>query len=86
MRRAGSAPLTIPRYSANLGAAIGTEFMPELFEGDFLYMPTTLPGLSIGKAQELLQQTDRLIATVPEVQRVYSARSGARRPRPTRPR
>ena len=54
-----------------LGSPIGTEFMPELFEGDFLYMPTTLPGLSIGKAQELLQQTDRMIATIPEVIRVF---------------
>jgi Cu(I)/Ag(I) efflux system membrane protein CusA/SilA len=45
--------------------------MPELYEGDLMYMPTTLPGLSIGKAQELLQQTDRLIATVPEVRRVF---------------
>jgi len=45
--------------------------MPELYEGDLMYMPTTLPGLSIGKAQELLQQTDRLIATVPEVARVF---------------
>jgi len=42
-----------------------------LFEGDIMYMPTTLPGLSIGKAQELLQQTDRLIRQVPEVQRVF---------------
>lgn len=50
---------------------LGTEFMPELDEGDLLYMPTTLPGLSIGKAAELLQQTDRLIATVPEVRRVF---------------
>ena len=43
----------------------------ELDEGDLLYMPTTLPAISIGKAQEILQQTDRLIATVPEVQRVF---------------
>ncbi|MGD8642680.1 MAG: efflux RND transporter permease subunit [Chromatiales bacterium] len=50
---------------------LGTEFMPELFEGDLMYMPTTLPGLSIGKAQELLQQTDRLIAQIPEVERVF---------------
>jgi Cu(I)/Ag(I) efflux system membrane protein CusA/SilA len=50
---------------------LGSEFMPELYEGDLMYMPTTLPGLSIGKAQELLQQTDRLIATVPEVARVF---------------
>ena len=50
---------------------LGTEFMPEMDEGDFLYMPTTLPGISIGKARELLQQTDRLIKTVPEVERVF---------------
>ncbi len=50
---------------------LGSEFMPELEEGDLLYMPTTLPGLSIGKAQELLQQTDRLIKTLPEVERVF---------------
>jgi Cu(I)/Ag(I) efflux system membrane protein CusA/SilA len=50
---------------------LGSEFMPELDEGDLLYMPTTLPGLSIGKARELLQQTDRLIRTVPEVERVF---------------
>ncbi|MGR6800164.1 efflux RND transporter permease subunit (plasmid) [Sphaerotilus sulfidivorans] len=50
---------------------IGGEFMPRLDEGDLLYMPTALPGLSAGKAAELLQQTDRLIKTVPEVVRVY---------------
>jgi Cu(I)/Ag(I) efflux system membrane protein CusA/SilA len=50
---------------------LGTEFMPELDEGDLLYMPTTLPGVSIGEAQQLLQQTDRLIRTVPEVARVF---------------
>jgi len=50
---------------------LGTEFMPELDEGDLLYMPTTLPGVSIGKAGELLQQTDKLIASVPEVERVF---------------
>ncbi len=50
---------------------LGTEFMPEMDEGDFLYMPTTLPGISIGKARELLQQTDRLIRTVPEVDTVF---------------
>jgi len=50
---------------------LGSEFMPELDEGDLLYMPTTLPGLSIGKARELLQQTDRLIRTIPEVERVF---------------
>ncbi|MDI1347607.1 efflux RND transporter permease subunit [Aquabacterium sp.] len=50
---------------------IGGEFMPKLDEGDLLYMPTALPGLSAGKAAELLQQTDRLIKTVPEVAGVY---------------
>ncbi|WP_138516562.1 efflux RND transporter permease subunit [Limnobacter alexandrii] len=50
---------------------LGTEFMPPLDEGDLLYMPTALPGLSVGKAAELLQQTDRLIKTLPEVESVY---------------
>jgi Cu(I)/Ag(I) efflux system membrane protein CusA/SilA len=50
---------------------LGTEFLPPLDEGDLLYMPSALPGLSTGKAAELLQQTDRLIATVPEVKRVF---------------
>ncbi|MEX2198055.1 MAG: efflux RND transporter permease subunit [Burkholderiales bacterium] len=52
-------------------ARTGTEFIPPLDEGDLLYMPTTLPGLSPGKAAQLLQQTDKLIATVPEVERVF---------------
>ncbi|MGB5726124.1 MAG: efflux RND transporter permease subunit, partial [Thiogranum sp.] len=56
---------------ARLGRGLGSEFMPELFEGDLMYMPTTLPGLSIGKAQALLQQTDRLIKRLPEVERVF---------------
>ena len=50
---------------------LGGEFMPPLDEGDLLYMPSALPGLSAGKAAELLQQTDRLIKTVPEVARVF---------------
>jgi Cu(I)/Ag(I) efflux system membrane protein CusA/SilA len=50
---------------------IGSEFMPPLDEGDLLYMPTALPGLSAAKAAELLQQTDRLIKRVPEVASVY---------------
>ncbi len=50
---------------------IGSEFMPRLDEGDLLYMPSALPGLSASKAGELLQQTDRLIKTVPEVASVY---------------
>jgi len=52
-------------------SGLGSEFMPQLDEGDLMYMPTTLPGLSIGKAQELLQQTDRLIKTIPEVKQVF---------------
>jgi len=50
---------------------LGSEFMPDLDEGDLLYMPSTFPAISIGKAQELLQQTDKLISTVPEVKRVF---------------
>ena len=50
---------------------IGSEFIPDLDEGDLMYMPTTYPGISIGKARELLQQTDKLIATVPEVKTVF---------------
>lgn len=50
---------------------VGSEFLPPLDEGDLMYMPTTYAGLSIGEARELLQQTDRLIATVPEVERVF---------------
>ncbi len=50
---------------------IGSEFMPDLDEGDLLYMPSTFPAVSIGKAQQILQQTDRLIKTVPEVARVF---------------
>ncbi|HEA18099.1 MAG TPA: efflux RND transporter permease subunit [Pseudoalteromonas prydzensis] len=50
---------------------IGSEFIPPLDEGDLMYMPTTYPGLSIGKAREILQQTDKLIATVPEVLTVF---------------
>ena len=50
---------------------IGSEFIPLLDEGDLMYMPTTYPGISIGKARELLQQTDKLIKTVPEVETVF---------------
>jgi Cu(I)/Ag(I) efflux system membrane protein CusA/SilA len=50
---------------------IGSEFMPPLQEGDLLYMPTTLPGISTTKARELLQQTDRIIASFPEVEHVF---------------
>ena len=50
---------------------LGSEFMPDLDEGDLLYMPSAFPAISIGKAEQLLQQTDRLIKTVPEVKRVF---------------
>ncbi len=50
---------------------MGSEFMPPLNEGDLLYMPTTLPGISVTKAKELLQQTDRIIASFPEVRQVF---------------
>ena len=50
---------------------LGSEFMPPLDEGDLMYMPTTYPGVSIDKARELLQQTDKLIMSVPEVKRVF---------------
>ncbi len=50
---------------------LGSEFMPPLWEGDLLYMPTTLPGLSITKAREILQQTDKIIKTFPEVHHVF---------------
>jgi len=50
---------------------LGSEFMPELDEGDLMYMPTTLPGVSADTVRALLQQTDRLIKSVPEVERVF---------------
>jgi Cu(I)/Ag(I) efflux system membrane protein CusA/SilA len=50
---------------------LGSEFMPPLYEGDLLYMPTTFPGISITKARELLQQTDKIIKRFPEVHHVF---------------
>lgn len=50
---------------------LGSEFMPELDEGDWMYMPSSLPGISIGKARQVLQQTDKLIMQVPEVETVF---------------
>ncbi len=50
---------------------LGAEFMPPLDEGDLLFMPSTLPGISAGKASQLLQQSDRLLMSVPEVERVF---------------
>ena len=54
-----------------LDEGLGSEFMPDLNEGDLLYMPSTFPAVSIGKAQEIIQQTNKLIMTVPEVKRVF---------------
>ena len=62
---AGLALTTIP-----LGR-LGSEFMPPLWEGDILYMPTTLPGVSTTKAREILQQTDKILKTFPEVETVF---------------
>ena len=50
---------------------LGSEFMPPLYEGDLLYMPTTFPGISITKAKEILQQTDKIIKSFPEVKSVF---------------
>ena len=62
---AGLAVTTVP-----LGR-LGSEFMPPLWEGDILYMPTTLPGVSTTKAREILQQTDKILKTFPEVETVF---------------
>jgi Cu(I)/Ag(I) efflux system membrane protein CusA/SilA len=73
------APLATLAVALVIGASglwpasrIGGEFMPPLDEGDLLYMPSAMPGISPGKMSELLQQTDRLIRTVPEVARVFA--------------
>jgi len=50
---------------------LGSEFMPPLDEGDLMYMPTTYPGISVNKAREILQHTDKMILAVPEVKRVF---------------
>jgi len=65
--------LTVMILIATLGPAgkLGSEFMPPLDEGDILYMPTTYPGISISKARELLQQTDKILKTFPEVEHVF---------------
>jgi Cu(I)/Ag(I) efflux system membrane protein CusA/SilA len=60
--------LAVPWYPAS---RLGSEFMPPLDEGDVLYMPTTFPGVSITKARELLQQTDKILRTFPEVETVF---------------
>ncbi|MCM8776402.1 MAG: CusA/CzcA family heavy metal efflux RND transporter, partial [Candidatus Omnitrophica bacterium] len=57
---------TIPIY-----LRLGSEFMPPLWEGDILYMPTTLPGISVAEAQKLLQKQDQILKSFPEVERVF---------------
>ena len=77
-----NAVIRFPRGTLVLAAAVlvaglwpatklGSEFMPPLDEGDLMYMPTTYPGVSIDKAREMLQHTDRMIMQVPEVKRVF---------------
>lgn len=66
----------VKNFAAKLGVAfpyqnLGSEFMPPLYEGDLLYMPTTFPGLSPTKAREVLQQTDQIIRSFPEVHHVF---------------
>ncbi len=63
--------IKVPFTNYTLLKPIGSEFMPPLEEGDLLYMPTTIPGISISKARELLIQTDKLIKSVPEVKKVF---------------
>jgi Cu(I)/Ag(I) efflux system membrane protein CusA/SilA len=63
--------LLLVAVSALPALRLGSEFMPPLEEGDLLYMPTALPGLSASKAGELLQQTDRILKTFPEVEHVF---------------
>ena len=62
--------MTIPLYFR-----LGSQFMPRLYEGSSLYMPSALPGISITQATALLQEQDRIIRSFPEVQ-TFSARSG----------
>ncbi len=66
-----AAALAVLLLTAWPATRLGSEFMPELNEGDLLYMPTTLPGVGIGEARHILQQTDKLIATMPEVESVF---------------
>jgi Cu(I)/Ag(I) efflux system membrane protein CusA/SilA len=66
----------VKEFAAKLGKAfpfqsLGSEFMPPLYEGDLLYMPTTFPGISPTKAREVLQQTDQMIRAFPEVHHVF---------------
>src|SRR5262249_54354703 len=69
---------TVPAY-----LRLGSEFMPPLNEGDFLYMPTALPGMSVTEAQRILQIQDRILRTFPEVDRVFG--KAGRADTPTHP-
>jgi Cu(I)/Ag(I) efflux system membrane protein CusA/SilA len=66
-----AAALLLVGVTALPWSKLGSEFMPPLYEGDLLYMPTTMPGVSITRAKELLRQTDRIIASFPEVEQVF---------------
>src|SRR4029077_15583444 len=57
---------TVPVYFM-----LGSEFMPPLYEGSLLFMPTTLPGLSVSQAQELMQTQDKILKSFPEVEKVF---------------
>jgi len=71
VRRLAAGASAMLRGAADLFPGLGREFMPPLSEGDLLYMPTSDPGISVTKAKEVLQQTDRLIASFPEVHHVF---------------
>ncbi len=71
LRRLADGADALVDLSAALFPGLGSEFMPPLNEGDLLYMPTTDPGVSVTKAREILQQTDKLIASFPEVHHVF---------------
>ncbi len=66
-----AAAIVIMAFTLVPFSRLGREFMPPLYEGDFLYMPTTLPSISTTKARELLQQTDKIIRQFPEVHHVF---------------
>jgi Cu(I)/Ag(I) efflux system membrane protein CusA/SilA len=66
-----SGALVIILFTIYPYSKLGSEFMPPLYEGDLLYMPTTLPGISVTKAREVLQQTDKIIKSFPEVESVF---------------
>ncbi|MCB1192033.1 MAG: efflux RND transporter permease subunit [Leptospiraceae bacterium] len=72
--------LTIPVYMS-----LGTEFMPPLYEGSFLYMPTTLPGISISQAEKLLVAMDKKLKQIPEVDRVFGKAGRADTPTDSAP-